>query len=98
MTRLANNCCDESKAVKDRDTHKKDVDTTILECLHPASLYLLPAIILVPLFLPLVAHYEGEEGLILEYDHLSVCHKCHVTPRDTRVTQDLLSRSLNSGN
>ena len=47
-------------------THVKDADLSILECLHPASLYLLPGTILVPLFLSLVAHNEGGEGLILE--------------------------------
>ena len=37
-------------------------DVSILECLHPVSLYLLPGTILVPVFLSLVAHNEGEEG------------------------------------
>ena len=54
-------------------------------CLHPVSLYLLPVTILVLVFLSL-AHTESETGLILECDHLSICHECHVTLRDTRVT------------
>lgn len=76
-------------------THSNIKDGSILECLRPVSLYLLPGIILVPVLLSLVAHTQGvEKRLILESGHLSICRKSQVTPRDTRVTEDLLSRSL----